>query len=134
MFPLCYFGTTTSCDGNHLAQRCLDNDSTRYVLITSSEAMPVLPKGVEGGERGAGHTAHDRRSSSSSAGRWAGAVTAEAVVVDDATVFRFNEVSGVAPGVKLPLSSSAACLPEDWNRFEVRNAGTGAHSCVSRER
>lgn len=42
------------------------------------------------------------------------------VAVDDPSVFVFGEKAGVAPGVKLPLKSAAACLPEDWNRFEVR--------------
>ncbi|CAN0002931.1 unnamed protein product, partial [Sphacelaria rigidula] len=37
--------------------------------------------------------------------------------VDDPTVFFFKETSGTCVGVKLPLSSSAACLPEDWNRL-----------------
>lgn len=50
-----------------------------------------------------------------SAGRSPGSL-----VVDDASVFVFGEKAGVAPGVKLPLKSSAACLPEDWNRLEVR--------------
>lgn len=40
--------------------------------------------------------------------------------VDDPTVFFFKETSGTCVGVKLPLSSSAACLPEDWNRLEVK--------------
>lgn len=40
--------------------------------------------------------------------------------VDDPTVFFFKETSGTSVGVKLPLSSSAACLPEDWNRLEVK--------------
>lgn len=40
--------------------------------------------------------------------------------VDDPSVFEFGERRGVAAGVKLPLRSSAACLPEDWNRFDVR--------------
>lgn len=41
------------------------------------------------------------------------------VYVDDPSVFRFNKSCGVVTGVKLPLSSAAACLPEDWNRLEV---------------
>lgn len=41
-------------------------------------------------------------------------------VADDPSVFVFGHEAGVAPGVKLPLASSAACLPEDWNRLEVR--------------
>ena len=40
--------------------------------------------------------------------------------VDDPSVFVFNEEAGVVHGVKLPLSSSASGLPEDWNRLEVR--------------
>ncbi|CAM9765369.1 unnamed protein product, partial [Ectocarpus sp. 13 AM-2016] len=40
------------------------------------------------------------------------------LVVDDPSVFVFDEEGGVLTGVKLPLKSSAACLPEDWNRFE----------------
>lgn len=39
--------------------------------------------------------------------------------VDDPSVFEFGEHRGVAAGVKLPLRLSAACLPEDWNRFDV---------------
>lgn len=42
------------------------------------------------------------------------------LVVDDPSVFVFGEEEGILTGVKLPLRSSAACLPEDWNRFEVR--------------
>lgn len=42
------------------------------------------------------------------------------LVVDDPSVFEFGEEGGVLTGVKLPLKSSAACLPEDWNRVEVR--------------
>ncbi|CAM9318807.1 unnamed protein product [Ectocarpus sp. 12 AP-2014] len=40
------------------------------------------------------------------------------LVVDDPSVFVFGEEGGVLTGVKLPLKSSAACLPEDWNRLE----------------
>lgn len=46
--------------------------------------------------------------------------------VDDPSVFVFNEEIGVARGVKLPLSASASCLPEDWNRLEVRTIATAA--------
>lgn len=42
------------------------------------------------------------------------------LTVDDPSVFVFSEKGGVIAGVKLPLKSSAACLPEDWNRLEVR--------------
>lgn len=45
--------------------------------------------------------------------------TNNAIAVDDPSVFIFQDTRGVAPGVKLPLSSAAACLPEDWNRHEV---------------
>ena len=48
------------------------------------------------------------------------AAAAAAVLVDDPSVFDFGERGGVAPGVKLPLESSAACLPQDWNRLDVR--------------
>lgn len=41
--------------------------------------------------------------------------------MDDPSVFEFGEHRGVAAGVKLPLRSSAACLPEDWNRLDVRD-------------
>lgn len=41
------------------------------------------------------------------------------LVVDDPSVFVFGEEVGVIAGVKLPLKSAAACLPEDWNRLEV---------------
>lgn len=46
----------------------------------------------------------------------------KSLVVDDPSVFVFGEEIGVIAGVKLPLKSSAACLPEDWSRFEVRRA------------
>lgn len=46
--------------------------------------------------------------------------TADSLTVDDPSVFVFSETGGVVTGVKLPLKSSAACLPEDWNRLEVR--------------
>eukprot|EP00903_Cladosiphon_okamuranus_P011029 g10416.t1 len=42
----------------------------------------------------------------------------KSLVVDDPSVFVFGENFGVIAGVKLPLKSSAACLPEDWNRLE----------------
>eukprot|EP00752_Nemacystus_decipiens_P011479 g10191.t1 len=42
------------------------------------------------------------------------------LVVDDPSVFVFGEEAGVIAGVKLPLKSSAACLPEDWNRLELK--------------
>lgn len=44
----------------------------------------------------------------------------KSLVVDDPSVFVFGEEIGAIAGVKLPLRSSAACLPEDWNRLEVR--------------
>lgn len=43
----------------------------------------------------------------------------KSLVVDDPSVFVFGEEIGAIAGVKLPLKSSAACLPEDWNRLEV---------------
>lgn len=43
----------------------------------------------------------------------------KSLVVDDPSVFVLGEEAGVIAGVKLPLKSSAACLPEDWNRLEV---------------
>ena len=52
--------------------------------------------------------------------------------VDDPSVFVFNEEVGVARGVKLPLSSSASCLPEDWNRLEVSTIATASAVAVFR--
>lgn len=60
-------------------------------------------------------------------GTTAATVVARAVV-DDPSVFVFGEDVGVAPGVKLPLASSAACLPEDWNRHEVGATQTSRHA------
>jgi len=36
---------------------------------------------------------------------------------DDPTVFSFSEEQGVQKGPSLPLQSSAAALPEDFNRM-----------------
>ncbi|CAM9567059.1 unnamed protein product [Ectocarpus sp. 4 AP-2014] len=55
---------------------------------------------------------------SGSHGRTPAAGLFNPLVVDDPSVFVFGEEEGVLTGVKLPLKSSAACLPEDWNRFE----------------
>lgn len=75
-------------------------------------------RGSSGGYAG-GVKASSRGKRGASRGRTREASAADAVVVDDPSVFEFSEVCGVAPGVKLPLASSAACLPEDWNRSEV---------------
>lgn len=51
-------------------------------------------------------------------------------VEDDPSVFLFGEMAGTMRGAKLPLASSAACLPEDWNRHEVRRVGVTTQVCV----
>lgn len=69
---------------------------------------------------------------SGSRGRSPAAGLFNPLVVDDPSVFVFGEEGGVLTGVKLPLKSSAACLPEDWNRFEVRgkSQATRARMCL----
>lgn len=73
----------------------------RKTPADSSSSVRVVSRGKSGEEGDAG-----RRFKS--------------LVVDDPSVFVFGEEAGVITGVKLPLKSSAACLPEDWNRLEVR--------------
>lgn len=90
------------------------------------------PAGLSGGENVAAHSGRSGGGGSrqkSREGASGGIVAggshrkgrlAFSLAVDDPSVFVFGEMGGVIAGVKLPLKSSAACLPEDWNRLEVR--------------
>ena len=57
----------------------------------------------------------------------------ESLFVDDPSVFVFSEEVGLVRGVKLPLASSASCLPEDWNRLEVRDSVGAWHRAADSE-
>lgn len=91
---------------------------THAVVIATAAATTIAPAAEIGG-LSAAVSAAGRASGKSSRSRTAGR-SPRSLVVDDPSVFVFGEEAGVAPGVKLPLKSSAACLPEDWNRLEVR--------------
>lgn len=109
--------------------RFSSNTSNGHSVKGSNGAPP--PVGDREGEGGIGSPNNGgvklpppRRAGScakmAGAGAGSSVGAAVSVYVDDPSVFRFTESRGVVTGVKLPLPSAAACLPEDWNRLEVR--------------
>lgn len=78
----------------------------------------ALPSSAGGGSQGRSRGGAGGGTAVAGGTRSRGRVV-NSLAVDDPSVFVFCEKGGVIAGVKLPLKSSAACLPEDWNRLEV---------------